>query len=121
MPYWEDPEVLAYWREADIHRTGFWEDVSPVFSWPRTPINEAVGRFADVAGTPLGRFRDRFGNWFVTDDGLECIAPPYVIGRDRIGEPDWFRHLCTKHWTQPHHVACALMAARELHTCESQV
>jgi len=40
----------------------------------------------------------RFGDWAVTEYGIECTVRYYPIARKRIGEPDWVSHVRQKGW-----------------------
>ncbi|WP_434949793.1 hypothetical protein ACRWQL_00425 (plasmid) [Shewanella sp. HL-SH4] len=39
-----------------------------------------------------------FGEWFVTDCGVECPSAEYVISFSRLNERNWIDHVSKKTW-----------------------
>ena len=45
-----------------------------------------------------GKVIATFGDWVVTDYGIECTYTYYFIAKERLHEPDWIHHVCQKPW-----------------------
>ena len=71
-------------------------------------VIEAATRF-DTA--PLLR---RYGDWVVTDYGIECLTTIYVIQKERLSEDDWFKHMEEKTWVNMDDFRKAFSAAESL-------
>jgi len=53
----------------------------------------------------------RFGQWVVTDFGLECLYNYYPIQKERINE-DWLSHLSDKNWVNMEEFEAAYLFAK---------
>lgn len=40
----------------------------------------------------------RFGQFAITDDGIECLVTAYSINKTRLSEQDWIKHMEEKSW-----------------------
>jgi hypothetical protein len=56
----------------------------------------------------------RFGEWAVTERGVECLTSKYLIEKDRFGEDDWFTHMEEKTWVNMDDFKSAFFAAEAL-------
>lgn len=56
----------------------------------------------------------RFGQWAVTEYGVECVDEDYSIARERVHESDWADHLVKKPWCNMNDFQDALDEARRL-------
>ena len=62
----------------------------------------------------------RYGDWAITEFGLECLTLPYDIAASRLWEKDgsprdWPKHMSEKRWIILSDFKSALDAARESH------
>ena len=61
----------------------------------------------------------RYGDWIISDYGLECLTTNYAIEASRLWEGDgsygWERHMGETVWVNPGDFLEALAAARERH------
>ncbi len=57
----------------------------------------------------------RFGQWVVTDFGLECLFNYYPIPKDRINE-DWLAHVSDKNWVILEEFKAAYLYAKDYFT-----
>ena len=90
-------------------------DDAPVTMWDGvTRSLEACLEVLDEAGCRPGQILWRFGDWAVTDDGVECLSHPYFIEKGGLGE-DWEDHLAGKTWPNMPDVCKALGRARDHH------
>ena len=55
---------------------------------------------------------ERFGQWVVTDFGLECLYMPYPIQKERINE-DWPAHMSAKNWVNLEEFEAAYLFAKD--------
>jgi len=46
----------------------------------------------------IGKVLFTYGDWVVTDFGVECTRVGYPISKERLNETDWIRHVCEKTW-----------------------
>lgn len=107
------PEIIAaFWKRRFDFRLPLWEDVGIENGQGPIPIKAALARFEQHEEAEIGNPLDRFGDWFVTDFGVECPWPCYWIPKDRIHETDWYAHMYEKSWVIPEHFGCALHDAR---------
>lgn len=63
----------------------------------------------------IGKVYERYGEWVVTDYGLECLALPYQISVDRLWGEWTLRHMSQKRWVVYTDFAAAFEAARAFH------
>jgi hypothetical protein len=75
---------------------------------------EAMRMLAEEGEDPDTMIR-RFGDWCVTDYGLQCLSHPYEIPASRLWEDNWVRHMGEKTWPVIAHFASALEFARAYH------
>ena len=61
-----------------------------------------------------GQILHRFGQWIITDYGVEALGDPYWIEWDRVEEPDWVEHLCAKNWVHRPDVEAVFAQARTM-------
>jgi hypothetical protein len=45
-----------------------------------------------------GKIIATFGDWVVTEYGIECTYIYYFIAKERLHESDWIYHVCEKTW-----------------------
>ncbi|MGR6858978.1 hypothetical protein ACU5EH_00770 [Aliivibrio salmonicida] len=45
-----------------------------------------------------GKIIASYGDWHVTDLGVECSYTPYYIDKSRLKEMDWVAQVCEKTW-----------------------
>lgn len=45
-----------------------------------------------------GKIIASYGDWHVTEYGIECSFTYYYIGKDRVKKEDWVSHVCEKTW-----------------------
>lgn len=64
---------------------------------------------------------ERFGQWAVTDYGLECFVTQYPISVWRLDEQDWALHMREKRWINIKEFAAAYKFARKYHGIDSNV
>ena len=58
-----------------------------------------------------------FGDWAVTDYGLECLATYYPIHRSRLNE-NWIEHMAEKDWIEMEDFSRALTWAQDRQNSE---
>ncbi len=63
----------------------------------------------------VGKIKQRFGTWVVTDWGIECLASYYPIEAKRLWEMDWTKHIAEKTWVVQKDFRAAYEAAKEYH------
>lgn len=73
----------------------------------RTIIELADGRIT-------GKILEVYGDWAVTDFGVECLIMGYCISNDRLNETDWPKHVCEKTWVNPRDFNQAYSRAKAL-------
>ena len=56
----------------------------------------------------------RYGDWAVTDFGVECLINSYPIQKERLDEQDWFTHMGEKAWVNMDDFRRAISAAKSL-------
>lgn len=56
-----------------------------------------------------------FGDWVVTDFGIECTYTGYPISKDRLNETDWVKHVGEKTWANKSDFEAAYNKAKEVH------
>lgn len=56
-----------------------------------------------------------FGDWVVTDYGIECTYTNYFIAKERLPEPDWIHHVCQKTWVNKVDFENAFKHALDVH------
>ena len=54
----------------------------------------------------------RFGQWAVTEYGVECTTQTYFFSKDRVWESDWEAHMFEKDWVDKAEFARAIEFAR---------
>ena len=82
-----------------------------------------LGEWLKAAG--FNKVYARYGDWCVTDYGLESLTYPggYGIAKGRLwegqGYHDWVDHMSEKRWVNIRDFAMALLAAQECHKKET--
>lgn len=56
----------------------------------------------------------RYGDWAVTAEGVQCLTTQYDVDLGRIDEQDWVRHMEEKMWVSIEDFRNALHAARDM-------
>lgn len=74
-----------------------------------TRAKEIISNF----GGNVGEIYKRFGDWCVTDTGVDCLSHPYWVEVDRLHEDDWVRHMAEKCWVNIADFSMALESARD--------
>lgn len=75
---------------------------------------EAALAIMAALDSPLDRIVARFGDWVVTQFGVECLSHVYFIEADRLNE-DWPNHMCEKVWVHMPDFLAAFRFAKEYH------
>jgi len=63
----------------------------------------------------------RFGQWVVTDYGLECLVINYPIEKERFNEQDWVSHVSLKNWVILDEFIAAFDFAQDHHQTHPEV
>ena len=67
----------------------------------------------------VGNVIATFGDWVVTDYGIECTFTYYPIAKERLSEPDWIFHVCQKTWVNRSDFENAFNHALKVHNVVS--
>ncbi|MGR5452110.1 hypothetical protein ACP3VZ_03865 [Vibrio sp. PNB22_2_2] len=62
-----------------------------------------------------GNIIAEFGQWVVTDLGIECNFTYYFIDKERLNEPDWVEHVSKKTWVNKGEFVAAFKYALSIH------
>tara|TARA_B110000503_G_C6980544_1_gene343028 strand:- start:239 stop:547 length:309 start_codon:yes stop_codon:yes gene_type:complete len=92
-------------------------------------ITDSSDPFSDKDTLDLAMYRFdispvimRFGDWVITDYGIECLSVPYRFTKNRVHEKDWIQHMEKKSWVNIIDFTAALVRSRFIweKTCACQ-
>lgn len=94
-----------------------------------TSTNQIIETFVDGSLTlsevikryEISEIIRRFGQWVVTDYGLESLVIQYQIPKERFNETDWVSHMGGKKWVILDEFETAFKFAQEQHHTESEI
>ena len=87
---------------------------APVKMWFGETVSvERAYEILDGMGDKPDAIRHRWGDWIITNFGVECLSNPYYVEWARIGE-DWVQHLCEKNWPDHSDVQNVFAKARSM-------
>ena len=87
---------------------------APVTMWGGETVSvERAYQILDKMECKPDPIRHRWGDWIITDFGVECLSDPYFIPWSRMGE-EWVQHLCEKNWPVHEDVQNVFAKARSM-------
>jgi hypothetical protein len=86
-----------------------WNEEIQTVAWGRRTLRQLVDDFG------IGHIVRRFGQWVVTDRGLECLVTEYCIEAKALDQKDWAFHMGEKRWVDKEEFEAAYAFARQYH------
>jgi hypothetical protein len=78
-------------------------------------LSEAIERFE------ISEIIRRFGQWVVTEKGIESLVIEYAITKNRLTETDWASHMSEKMWVVIDEFEAAFQFAKEYYFVEPEI
>lgn len=57
---------------------------------------------------------ERYGEWAICENGIQCLFTPYFIDKSRLDEDDWIEHVTAKSWVIRSDFIAAFQRAKEI-------